>query len=1218
MSRLKHPIWEKLLALETAYRKWAKEVLKIRTRRKYTPELLLLKRDRTRWIIRIKFGSFLRLEREWIEKAESYGLKVVTQTEEDGMFSTLQYLVIADLTVTGRVVLQELGGRVSLGRLRRLVQAFCNLSYSTKKKHRPQLEPPEVPEGWKQGHLCQTGDGLFIFVPYIDRYDEFEQLENEFWEKKEEDDSLVWPYPYRIVFSSPLHQMVEVYTHNAVPTRKVHTFPGLSRHISPETILALFKDPPYDMISRHLYPVLGVSGRVNAAEFLWDKDKTELALAVADEILRNQDRSVISAMYVKGLATVVLEWQDRLNELEEKVEQRKAESRLALKNPKMCPPLPHFRKDMTLLPHQAATLASLDKQQTALLGMDMGGGKTLVSLYDALLNVARGRAKRPCIVMPNNLLYQFKNEVAKFTAGSVNAIIVNTYTVKRFGTDKLRDMIVNAPPNTIVLCSYDWLALGSHVIPSGKYLVNVHDRAAWLMGECNVDMVTLDEAHFIKNETSRRSEATLLLTHAKVRRAMSGTIAPNKLDDLVVPTTFVKPHVFRGRDNFVKQYAVNGGRGGIRGYNPGAPDEIRRKLRDEGAIFLSRAAWIYLLPKRKIRVHRVTLPEHLRVEYQRILNDTMDELEQMALKNPEIRAALEGVEDLSKFPFILQKLTVLDRFLTAPDTVSELIKALPEDKRVSPKVSVIEEILDEHFARKDAGKVIILCRFKTSARHLLEQLKLGREAIYYDGDTKQNLVRFKNDPRIKVMVAVDASLKHGWNITEATRIIGAELNYTWGDEDQRFGRIFRIGQENNVVYDILLTDRTFEVTKFANVVTKHVVNAYVTSDWAEEFELKNQHLELIPLNKENIAQHSSFELAQEHSEVLSRMLEFERRIGEKKYARIFGRETIKPPRAKPISLEKIPVPPVKNVDPEIDWYINPRTGKPLPKPKFDFSLVQSKLDVAREDFDEPIGVDDAKAIDRAARWLKVRAITRSPRYGIEEGEIWYVKRRDENTFYGINAKKKTVVILSKHIRKRAFELVQAVPEDKQRKLDEFLARQLEGKDTGDDVASLNVSAVSVGVDDRGRLWLKVKGVPKNVRGVKRRRIKQGMRRLVRGRQKVAAVLALLDQHIGIKGDVRRLVNSVVRRFKVEAAPKRPAKVRDDAIQEVILFPRPNIDKDVWEIFIPEYRPDLVSQRFVADNNVTLLQLKTPAQAPKRWRKVALKLHRLLKEQERQG
>lgn len=1163
--REKSPLWNAMYQATDRLRKLLVE-LKIKWDERQT-RVLNVVRDRTNWVVTLQLAELIIFNQEITKRIEEAGFRLV----EDGTVVR----VLAEFKLPGRVLMKELEGKVSLGRLRRYVHAFAALPWKARKTP-VSLDPPKVPANWREGFIVQTVEGLFMYFPYVDRTEEFERLEDEFWSESKTS----WDYPHRIVFASPLHQIIEHYTSDTVyPKRIIETFRGCSRALSLETILALFEDPPYEPIKYYLNR-LGLS--LYASELFTDPDKLTLALSTAEDVIARQDRPVIPALYIKGTGEIIRKWKDRLDELKAKIEARKTEARDALEDPKKCPPLPHFRRDFKLLPHQAAALGSLDHQPNAIVGVEMGGGKTLLSLYDALVNMARGRARRPCIVMPNNLIYQFKDEIARFTASSVNAIVVNTFTVRRYGLDRLKELIQKAPPNTVVLCSYEWLANDEKALIAGTYLISPNERAGWLIGECGVDMVTLDEAHYIKNITSNRTEAVLTLSHAPVRRVMSGTLTPNKLIDLVVPVSFVKPHVFRGVDNFLARYTIRGARGAVRGYTTEAPDQIRAKLEDETSVLFSRAAWIYLLPKRRIKIHRVELPEHLKAEYDRILRDTMAEIMQAAKGNPELKAALEGVgeQDLTRFPHILQKLTALDRFLTAPATVSELVQQLPPQKQMSPKIAKVKQLIEEHFARDPESKVIVMCRFKDSAKDVLKWLGLGEQALYYDGSTKENLIKFKNNPKVKVLVAVDASLQHGWNITEATRIIRLELNYTWGAEDQSFGRIFRPGQSKDVTYDIVLTDHTFEVTKFINVVTKHIVNAYVTTDWAEKFELKEEHLTLLPLNVETITTFNSFETAAPYAQVLDEMLAYEREVGYRKYATKLGQDYVDPPRARPISLKKIPVPYVKNADEKLDWYLDPRTGKPMKKPKFDFSLVASReeLEKVKEELTETI-TEEVKEEAVKDRWYRYKAIADSPKFGIKKGDVWYLKRREEGDWWAYNARRKALIVITDATRKRALEVVRVVAPSRAKKLDSLLAR-MTGEATEVKKAPPQVDENRIGIRvPRGDVWYRALKGEKLPTRRSRRLVKRGMRRLVKGNYKMVALATIL-----------------VHKYEVD---------------EVYVFPRPSIGKNVWELFVPYYDSDLVNLRFKIVKNIVLVKLPK-VEFPRKYRK---NVRFLVKEEE---
>jgi hypothetical protein len=155
--------------------------------------------------------------------------------------------------------------------------------------------------------------------------------------------------------------------------------------------------------------------------------------------------------------------------------------------------------------------------------------------------------------------------------------------------------------------------------------------------------------------------------------------------------------------------------------------------------------------------------------------------------------------------------------------------AVPKDKKY----------WDEHIA--GPGKVLVFVQERVSAKHLVENLdaEFRDAALYYSAtDARENLERFKTEAEIKILVAVDDSLREGQNLQMVNRVIRADMNWNPGDNEQSYARAWRPKQERAVHIDIILCDDTFDVAKFARVVSKYHIQRKIDSDFDDDTELE--------------------------------------------------------------------------------------------------------------------------------------------------------------------------------------------------------------------------------------------------------------------------------------------------------------------------------------------------------------------------------------------
>lgn len=508
------------------------------------------------------------------------------------------------------------------------------------------------------------------------------------------------------------------------------------------------------------------------------------------------------------------------------------------------PLIPHVNAD--LFPHQARLLAVLNRSPTALIDADTGAGKTLVSLSDALVQLKEGNANKVAIVMPGAVLAQQKAEMKRFTDNSVNFVIINTQTTNQLGRGKMATLIEDAPKNTIFLVDYGWLARSRTKRPGGGN----HFPNSALLTKAGIDMVTLDEVHNIRNGKSLRSQAVMQMApRLKVKRGMTGTLIPNTPKDVFMQAAFVDPTLFGSYENFLETYAAEYNRNGkVTSWRSNAMKEMRLLLQSKGMVSIRRSNWMYVLPKMVKTFHKVQLSPASQKLYDNIVTDIIDEIKndpKLSTMLAEFEMAAEGDEGLDFGP-LLAKFMPLDQFITNP-TVHPLGKKLDEDDQVGPKVAEVDRILSQHFAMSDPGKVIVFTQYKNVARHIIKNSTFKGMMLYYDGAHKSNLQVFKDDPKARVLVAVDVSLREGHNLQVANRIIRVDMTWTPGPVEQSYARIFRPGQKRTVYIDIVTADGTAEITKIARLISKRHSARKLISDYESE-----ANLPVISMNLDNI------------------------------------------------------------------------------------------------------------------------------------------------------------------------------------------------------------------------------------------------------------------------------------------------------------------------------------------------------------------------------
>ncbi len=675
-------------------------------------------------------------------------------------------------------------------------------------------------------------------------------------------------------------------------------------------------------------------------------------------------------------------------------------------NPEDAPEVPHVKPDTRFLPHQSYALAFLKDRKVAMVDADPGAGKTLMLLADILDKMNRGLVSRPCIIMPNALLSDQKAELEEWTQGTINFIVINTQTVKQMdpeaprlqrgvrkglpgegsksaGLMALTKMIREAPKNTILLTSYEWLRGGQE--DNVKTASGTRYRhPSWLTTRVGVDMLVLDESHKVRINASGKAsgQAEAILQMASLvpyKRCYSGTITPGSPDDIFLQMSFLDPSVLGSRKQFLDKFALSTTRSKkVEEFKPGAIKQIREIVSRRVGVSIRRSAWLNELPDMQVNYHKATLSGPQRVVYERLMDriireELLGELEpgtiglelQRAMRdqyasNPlardkiskwqkpssatiteyddqsgefvdveydleevkqeeealksiwkerskggpvtdkermeafklaqrrlrehwekyeALQGELDDAPDVEDFKPLLTKFIAVDKFLNYPpgDEFGQHFLVEEEDRK-SPKIRVIDQILAKHFADPNNGKVIIFTHYKEVARHIAESIQMSDRAVYYDRDETKNLSRFKKDPGVQILVAVEQSIQEGQNLQMANRIIRVDLPWNPGNYEQSIARAYRLPPKDpdaprysTVYIELIFCEGTAELTKFARMVSKmHAVRQFISGYTS------GARFRLVGMSLENMQSFNTFSAVQRHIDAFKEMRDYEK------------------------------------------------------------------------------------------------------------------------------------------------------------------------------------------------------------------------------------------------------------------------------------------------------------------------------------------------------
>lgn len=412
--------------------------------------------------------------------------------------------------------------------------------------------------------------------------------------------------------------------------------------------------------------------------------------------------------------------------------------------------------------HQEIALSYMRSSNYFALFMEQGTGKTIPSLCRILDLLRSGAIEDALVVAPKSALGAWERDIELF--------------------DDLDREILKIG---ITLINYDKVWRGDKKSPYYK---------KW-------GCIILDEAHLIKNRTSRRSKFILrIATMADYRYILTGTpIGNGQLENIWSLYCFLDPYLERGYPYsriFGGSYKTFEDRYCILNMYHKPSSYVRVKELQE------------IINEHSYRVKKIDcldLPDKLPDEIVKV-----DLAEKSLYKKLATESAILEYEILAENPLSrLVKLRQLSSgYLTYKDPITREDKLL---ELKSEKLSILQELLEGY---EDDKKIVIFAEFKYSIRKIVELLKKMKiKHVVLDGDQKDKTIwrKFQSDKSIRVIVCQYQTASAGIDLFASDTIIYYEPTLRSNTLEQSRDRIHRTGQVNKCSYIHLLTKGTVEV-----------------------------------------------------------------------------------------------------------------------------------------------------------------------------------------------------------------------------------------------------------------------------------------------------------------------------------------------------------------------------------------------------------------------
>lgn len=373
----------------------------------------------------------------------------------------------------------------------------------------------------------------------------------------------------------------------------------------------------------------------------------------------------------------------------------------------------HGSRTMNLYPYQQEGVAFLKANKRAYLADEMGLGKTVQAIVAASWEGCRNIL----VVCPASVRENWKREW---------------------------ELWAHTPEAKLEVISYSSL-IRRPDISSGLY-----------------DLVILDEAHYCKSPSAKRTKAAMKVA-ARADRAwlLSGTPVPNDARELWPAVKALWPEI-------AEKYGITTAFGWM--------NKWCRWVQNE---------WGYRILGNRPVVKTELVPELKRIMLRRKLKD-------IALELPPLRTT---VQYLDRDPKLDEKIAELTTDFDDPEHLSTLRRLLGEYK--APHVG---RVIREELASDPSLSIVVMYHHKATGEMLREDFhRDGILTVGFDGSTppeiRQNSIDYFQHGGARVFLAQQTAAGVGITLTRASEIVLVEPAWSPSENEQAIKRIHRIGQD---------------------------------------------------------------------------------------------------------------------------------------------------------------------------------------------------------------------------------------------------------------------------------------------------------------------------------------------------------------------------------------------------------------------------------------
>ncbi|QUH25014.1 DEAD/DEAH box helicase [Serpentinicella alkaliphila] len=420
-----------------------------------------------------------------------------------------------------------------------------------------------------------------------------------------------------------------------------------------------------------------------------------------------------------------------------------------------------------------------------ILADDMGLGKSL-QILSYLLSEKNEKGKSTAlIVSPTSLVYNWLNEIEKFTPQLKALAIVGN-------KGEREDILKIVDEYDIVITSYPLIR-----------------RDADLYESISFNYCILDEAQHIKNPLSQSAKSVKGIK-AKHKFALTGTPIENSLTELWSIFDFVMPGYLASHNKFKNRFE-----------KPIIKDRDENSLKELGKLIRP-----FLLRRLKKQV-LTELPE--KTESKMVTDLTREQKQVYLAYLKEIKGEIE--DEIKRNGFERSQIKILAGLTRLRQICCHPALFLDNYKGGSGKMELLNELLESYM--ETDNRILLFSQFTSNLALIKERLdELNIDYFYLDGSTpmidRGEMVNRFNEGKGKIFLISLRAGGTGLNLTGADTVIHFDPWWNPAVEDQATDRAYRIGQKNRVQVIKLITKGTIEEKIFdLQEKKKEMINAVI-------------------------------------------------------------------------------------------------------------------------------------------------------------------------------------------------------------------------------------------------------------------------------------------------------------------------------------------------------------------------------------------------------